>query len=102
MEICSEQILVAMRARGIMDIHPAYGDERFADAVPMACAAYDLDVSRGAPLPGHGETGAVSRLGHHLLGGSQFLTFHARPAHGATRAWWWRLIQGGITITRAD
>jgi hypothetical protein len=54
-EIRGAQLRVAMRARGLMAVPPASGHQVFTDTVPLAGAGDDVDVARGAPLPGHRE-----------------------------------------------
>jgi hypothetical protein len=69
-----------MRACGIMAIHPAYGDQGFADAVPVAYAGDELDGAGGSPLPGHRELGTVGRVSHPFWGEGSFSPFtRGRP-----------------------
>ncbi len=91
-----------MRPLTIMNVHPSYRDQVFADAVPMAYTGDDLDVSAGSPIPRHYEAGAAWAVRHLRLRGGQFLAFHTRAADRAARARWRRLIQGSITIKLAD
>jgi hypothetical protein len=101
-EVGRQEVLSAMRARAVMNLHPASGHHGFPQAVPGPRARDDLEVSRGAPIPRHREVRAVSRVRHPLLGGRQVFALHTRPAERAARAWRWRLVQGRIPITRAD
>ena len=85
----------------IMDVDPTDCHQGLPDAVPVPGAGDDLDVSGGSPIPRHCEAGARGGVRHDLLGGGQFLAFHARASHCAARARWRRLIQGGIAIKLA-
>jgi hypothetical protein len=97
-----EQILVTICTCTSMDVYPTYRDQGLPDAVPVAGAGDDRDVSAGSSIPGHREACAVPRVRHHLLRGGKFLAFHARAADRAAYAGWRRLIQGGIAIKLAD
>jgi hypothetical protein len=100
-QISREQILVTLRTRAIMHVYPTYGNQGLPDAVPMACARDDFNVSGSAPLPGHREAWTERHLSYHRLGRGQGLAFHTRATHGPGRARWRRLVQRSITIKLA-
>jgi hypothetical protein len=86
----------------IMDVYPSNVNERFPDAVPVTWARDDLHVSGASAIPCHCEAGAVDRGRHDRLWGRACRPLHTRASHGATRARGRRVVQGGITIQRAD
>jgi hypothetical protein len=81
-----------MRPGTIMNVHPSNRHEVLPDAVPVARARDDLQVSGPASIPGHGEAGALGRVRHDRLWGREFLAFHTRTSPGARRARGWRFV----------
>jgi hypothetical protein len=100
MEGCGQEVRVAMRARAVMNLHPA-SSHPVPNAVPVPRAGDAFDVSGGTSLPGPWEVETLGHLRYPLLGRSQLLALHPRPADCAARAWRWRFVQGRIPIKLA-
>jgi hypothetical protein len=87
-----------MAAWTIRDEDPADRDQGFPEAVPVAGAGAELDVTGASPIPGDHEAGAACPVRHSRVGGGAFLALHTWASDGVARARWRRLRPGGVAI----
>jgi hypothetical protein len=91
-----EQRLVALGSCPIMDEYPTDRDQGFPEALPVAGAGDDLDVTGASPIAGYRETGAACPVSHHRLGeGSFWPCTRGRPMV-------WRVRGGGGSYKAAS